>query len=282
MRAYLLSQMLSFLLFSFTLAAQAPAHQNICRTIEVAAANNGLPVDFFARLIWQESKFDPNAISSAGAQGIAQFMPRTAAGRGTFNPFNPDEALMEAAGYLSELRKTFGGNLGLAAAAYNAGPTRLTGWLNRTRELARETYNYVQTITGRSLVEWASHQPPEWQVGPIPREIPCGELATLLAERVTRQPERQQPAWQPWGVQVAGNWKEGQVLASFERLRRQMPNVIGERQPIVFKGRSAIGRAIRYVIRIGEPTRQQADALCARIQAAQGACLVLKNPVRSL
>src|SRR5262245_52151366 len=50
---------------------------SICDALAAAAAENDLPVDFFARLIWQESRFDPTAVSRAGAQGVAQFMPAT-------------------------------------------------------------------------------------------------------------------------------------------------------------------------------------------------------------
>jgi soluble lytic murein transglycosylase-like protein len=94
----------------------------ICGGIEAAAKENSLPVRFFTRLIWQESRFDPSQVSPAGAQGIAQFMPPTAAARGLADPFDPVTALQESASYLRELRNTFG-NLGLVAAAYNAGAT---------------------------------------------------------------------------------------------------------------------------------------------------------------
>ena len=50
----------------------------ICDALAAAAGENDLPVDFFTRLIWQESRFDPTAVSRAGAQGVAQFMPATA------------------------------------------------------------------------------------------------------------------------------------------------------------------------------------------------------------
>src|ERR1700730_1595281 len=92
-----------------------------------ARAGNDLPEEFFTRLIWQESRFDPAAVSPAGAQGIAQFMPQTAAMRGLTNAFEPLQALRESASYLRELRLTFRGNLGLATAAYNAGPGPVEG-----------------------------------------------------------------------------------------------------------------------------------------------------------
>jgi soluble lytic murein transglycosylase-like protein len=109
---------------SKALAAEPLTTDEVCRTLEQAAAQNALPVEFFARVIWQESRFSASAVSRKGAEGIAQFMPRTADWRGLADPFDPIEALRHSAGYLRELRERFG-NLGLAAAAYNAGPSRL-------------------------------------------------------------------------------------------------------------------------------------------------------------
>jgi soluble lytic murein transglycosylase-like protein len=102
---------------------------SICQLVESAAAANGLPFEFFARVIWQESRFRSDAIgpmtrSGAQAQGIAQFMPLTAAERLVRNPLDPAQALPKSAEFLRDLRSKFG-NLGLAAAAYNAGPGRV-------------------------------------------------------------------------------------------------------------------------------------------------------------
>ena len=123
--------------------AARPSVDDICRTLAQAAADNELPEEFFTRLIWQESRFDPAAVSPAGAQGIAQFMPQTAAMRGLTNAFEPLQALRELASYLRELRTTFRGNLGLAAAAYNAGPGPVEAWLARRSVLPAETQAYV-------------------------------------------------------------------------------------------------------------------------------------------
>ncbi|MBV8472544.1 MAG: lytic transglycosylase domain-containing protein, partial [Hyphomicrobiales bacterium] len=71
--------------------------QSVCRLIESSAHLQGLPVVFLTRLIWQESSFQPGAVSPAGAQGIAQFMPGTASDRGLANPFDPEEAIPKAA-----------------------------------------------------------------------------------------------------------------------------------------------------------------------------------------
>ena len=59
-----------------------PAPDDICRALEQSAAENALPVELFARLIWQESRFDARAVSPKGAEGIAQFMPHTASWHG--------------------------------------------------------------------------------------------------------------------------------------------------------------------------------------------------------
>ena len=96
--------------------AQPPTVDDICRALEQGAAENALPVEFFARVIWQESRFDAHAVSPKGAAGIAQFMPATASGHGLADPFEPIEALRHSAAYLRELLDRFG-NLGLAAAA---------------------------------------------------------------------------------------------------------------------------------------------------------------------
>jgi hypothetical protein len=293
----------------------------ICRTIERVSAENELPVDFFTRLIWQESGFATKLVSRKGARGIAQFMPATAMERGLRNPFEPLQALEESASYLRELFITFG-NLGLAAAAYNAGPGRISRWLAGKAGLPGETSLYVQVVTGHAAEEWASANPPRWEGVTIPKDVPCEQLDTFIArsEAAKAAASKQTPELSPasgqeanaspavtaeqatlpespaqatpaasspdsspatpqsWGVQLAGSWEEGKVLASFERIRRQFPEIIGEHQPLVLRQQGAMGHAARYVLRISEPTRLSADALCEQLRAANGACLVLANP----
>lgn len=137
----------------------AESQSSICRLIEAAARSNALPIDFFTRVIWQESRFQTDAVgprtrSGNHAEGIAQFMPGTAAERGLFEPFDPREALPKSGAFLAELRSEFG-NLGLAAAAYNAGPQRVRDYLKGVSDLPLETRNYVRAITGRPAEDWA-------------------------------------------------------------------------------------------------------------------------------
>jgi hypothetical protein len=135
--------------------ASADDRQLICQTISDAAGANGLPVGFLARLLWTESGFRSAATSPAGAAGVAQFMPRTAAERGLSDPRDPFQAIHHAARLLLDLDREFG-NLGLAAAAYNAGAARVAKWLQGLATLPIETRLYVLAITGRPPEDWAS------------------------------------------------------------------------------------------------------------------------------
>ncbi len=263
-------------------AEPRPSVDDICRTLAQAATDNELPEEFFTRLIWQESRFDPAAVSPAGAQGIAQFMPQTAAMRGLANAFEPLEALRESASYLRELRTTFRGNLGLAAAAYNAGPGQVEAWLAGRRRLPFETQAYVRIITGHAAEEWASPKPPQLptsNAAPSDAAIGarCIELAKLLIDRPQRRRDlKSDPAWGPWGVQLAGTWSEGRVLATYEQLRRRYDAVLGERLPLVLDAQRRAPS--RFIVRVSESSRKDADALCAKLKAAGGACIVLRNP----
>jgi uncharacterized membrane protein YeaQ/YmgE (transglycosylase-associated protein family) len=155
------------------------SREEICDTLVRAANNNDLPVHFFIRLLYQESSFRPAAISTAGAFGIAQFMPETATDRRLDNPFDPAQAIPASARLLRDLYRKFG-NLGLAAAAYNAGPRRIEDWRANKGPLPQETRDYVKAITGWPVETWTDAQ----AGGPafkIPREAPCQEAAGLLA-----------------------------------------------------------------------------------------------------
>ncbi len=255
----------------------APSVDEICQTLAQAASDNALPEGFFTRLIWQESHFDPKAVSPKGAEGIAQFMPQTAALRGLANAFEPLQALRESASYLGELRTTFGGNLGLAAAAYNAGPAQVEAWLAGRSSLPFETQAYVRIVTGYAAEAWTSKPMPQMKVSTAPAGERCVELAKLMIENARhRLPLRSSPAWGPWGVQLASNWSEGGVLAAYERLRRKFPAVLGDRLPLVMYGRRGSGSP--FIVRVSTQSRADADALCAKLHAAGGACIVLRNP----
>jgi len=154
--------------------AQAP---DLCDTLIDAAEANGLPAAFLARLIWQESRFDPKSLSPAGAQGIAQFMPRTAVEIGLSNPWDPIEAVPASARLLNKLRAEFG-NLGLAAGAYNAGRGRIRDWLSNRQSLPKETRNYIRIITGQTPETWIDQSKALALATKLPRGMPCTDIAS--------------------------------------------------------------------------------------------------------
>jgi hypothetical protein len=150
----------------------------LCSFAAAVARSNNLPIPFFANLIWQESSFRTKVISRAGAQGIAQFMPRTAVEFGLLNPFDPLHALAASGNLLRQLYRSFG-NLGLAAAAYNAGPQRVKDWINKGPLLPEETRSYVLRITSRPVEDWL-----QLNVRPedilLPPRAPCREVTDAL------------------------------------------------------------------------------------------------------
>ena len=154
--------------------------ESLCHTLASAAQAHGIPVGFFARLIWQESKFKQRVVSHAGAQGVAQFMPAVAAERGLRNPFDALDALPHSARFLKEHVETFG-NLGLAAAAYNGGARRVMDWLARRGGLPQETRQYVKSITGHEPERWTEENPIELAVN-LPSRAPCEGVAELSRE----------------------------------------------------------------------------------------------------
>ncbi|MBR0799660.1 lytic transglycosylase domain-containing protein [Bradyrhizobium jicamae] len=156
----------------------APGIDAFCQALKEAAEASEIPVAFFARLIWQESRFRLDEISRAGAQGVAQFMPETAADVGLDDPFDPFKALPASARLLRKLRDDFG-NLGLAAAAYNAGSGRILKWLARQGELPRETRDYVRIITGTRAEDWIEDAHRLAIRIDLPPEAPCEGVGGL-------------------------------------------------------------------------------------------------------
>jgi hypothetical protein len=267
-------------------SGDAAAREAMCLMIESAASAHGLPLEFFARVIWQESRFQPDAVgpvtrSGERAQGVAQFMPGTASERRLLDPFDPVQALPKSAEFLAELQTQFG-NLGLAAAAYNSGPRRIQEWLAGTGYMPAETRNYVYAITGTSVDDWASAGRGD-AVKPRDKPSGCRELMALL----TRAPNPFVAGLEqrvklgtasPWGVQLAAGFSRDKALAMYARAMKRLSGVVGDRDPNLLSSvlRSRGTRAF-YQVRIGADTRAAADDLCAKIHRTGAACIVLRN-----
>jgi len=112
--------------------------------ITAAARRNGVDPALLAGLVRQESNFNAAAVSPAGARGLTQLMPATAAGLGVANPSDPVQALEGGARYLRRQLDAFGGDVTKALAAYNAGP----GAVQRYGGVPpyAETQAYVQKV----------------------------------------------------------------------------------------------------------------------------------------
>ncbi|MBX3569791.1 MAG: lytic transglycosylase domain-containing protein [Rhizobiaceae bacterium] len=247
----------------------------ICDLIAIYADMNRLPRDFFARLIWKESRFDPNAVSPVGAEGIAQFMPGTAKMRGLADSFDIDQAIPASALYLSELRTGFG-NLGLAAAAYNSGETRVSRWLSSGGFLPLETEEYVLDVLGEPADNFADRAY-QGTVRPLDAKLTfaeaCRSMRRILADTVAMS----SVVIKPWGVQVAGNFRRSAAIRQWQRVATRVRSIEKDAEPVVSRVRTARGRRGIYAVRIGADGRAEADAICRKLRAAGGSCVVLRN-----
>jgi hypothetical protein len=266
--------------------ATTDAQNSICLLLESAARSNGLPVEFFARVIWQESRFRPNAVgpmtrSGKRAQGIAQFMPGTAAERDLLNPFDPIQALPKSAEFLRDLRREFG-NLGLAAAAYNAGPRRVREWLSGTGPMPSETRHYVHAITGATVEQWAkgSDASDKKQQG--------GSDCGMLMARLKREPNPfvealeqriETGSGQPWSVILTAGFSRQRILGTYAALEQRHAGILSGHDAFITQTR-LMSRGPRpfYQVRIGASDRTAANDICNRIRRDRGACVILRNP----
>jgi len=278
-----------FLVLSCSVCSSVSQGVDVCQMIKAAASANDIPVGFLLRVIWQESRFKPDAVgpvtrSGAHALGIAQFMPATAAERRLNSPFDPAEALPKAAEFLHDLHAEFG-NIGLAAAAYNAGAQRVRDWLAGRRTLPGETKAYVRIVTGREVGEWARSQPPQI-TDTMANDVPCADIARLELSAAPSTTVRKtritgtQPAanHRTWVAQLIGEESELKALDRYAQLKRKHPAILGGFEPTVLHNQ--IGRsstAAWHRVRIVMDTRQAAESLCTRLQSSGEQCLVQRD-----
>jgi Transglycosylase SLT domain/SPOR domain len=250
-----------------------PAAAGVCRMIEQAAEAALLDSGFFARLIWQESRFDPDAVSPAGAQGIAQFVPGTAALRQLDDPFDAEKALRASALYLADLIRSFG-NLGLAAAAYNGGEARLARYLADGGRLPGETRAYVATITGLTVEDWRDAPPSSHDLALKGANFHEGCLA-LASGRGGTTPAAAPPP--PWGVVIASGRDRATTERQVARIRSRHAGLL-RMEPVHYGRNGRLARARDLMVaQVGRDSRTEAEALCARLHAAGGDCIVLRN-----
>ncbi|MBP7000978.1 lytic transglycosylase domain-containing protein [Amaricoccus sp.] len=255
--------------------AAASYDADVCRAMEAAATRNALDPHFFARLIWRESLFDAGAVSPAGAEGIAQFMPETARLRGLADSFNPAEALAASAAYLADLSRAYG-NVGLAAVAYNGGEARAERFIARDGGLPLETRAYVHAITGYPAESWRDAAPEKLDLTLAGEGGFQGACLALAASRTIREFPAAGAPLRPWGVVLASNRVREGAERQADRLRNRYAALLAD-EDFSFSRNRRPGMPRMHVAQIGRDTRPEADALCARLRTAGADCMVLKN-----
>ena len=123
----------------------APVPQYLANVISSAAKTYGVDPNLIAAMAFRESSFNASAVSSRGAQGIMQLMPRTAKALGVKDAFNVEESVFGGTKYLKSLLDRFHGNVDVALAAYNAGPELVA---KAGPAASQEAVAYVAAIKG--------------------------------------------------------------------------------------------------------------------------------------
>jgi soluble lytic murein transglycosylase-like protein len=203
-----------------------PQNPHVATAIEMAE-RYGLPRNVFLSLVQQESRFDPNAVSRAGALGLGQLMPGTARDLGV-DPTNPTQNLEGSARYLRQQLDRFGGDMTLALAAYNAGPRRVIEAGNAIPDNA-ETQAYVPSVMRRAGV-------PGYAEGGTVTAIPVHEINVVA----TRLPRRRTPRPAP-REELTADQLNAMVLDRLAARYDVAPESI-----MAAEARDRIGRAMGY------------------------------------
>ena len=256
---------------------------------EEAGRRYGVDPELLAAQGFAESGFDPDAVSPAGARGIAQFMPATAQEYG-IDPMNPVEAIDGQARYMAKMLERYDGDVSKALAAYNAGPGRVD---DGSWQSIGETQTYVDRILGElgqesgpMAAEWAAQQQaaPEYnQARNKPQLDESIQFAGPAIEEVAQEPvappvEEDAPleaAPQPVsGEQIAQNESQPDLSLTGEPQQRLVPDVPVEQIGTVDNGDgsfSLIHKATGESIIDGQTYSSRKEARAAFVQERNAA-----------
>ncbi|RVD60325.1 lytic transglycosylase, partial [Mesorhizobium sp. M8A.F.Ca.ET.023.02.2.1] len=195
--------------------------------------------------------------------------------RGLADSFDINQAIPASARYLAEMKTSYG-NLGLAAAAYNAGESRVSRWLNSGGFLPMETESYVFDVMGEPVDKFTD---PAYagKVEPLDAKldfaVACRKLPVIMSRTVAMASIN----IKPWGIQVAGNFRRSAAIGQWLRVRGRFPALLAGHDPVVSRVRTPIGRRGIYAVRIGIDDRAAANVICQKLQSVGGACVVVRN-----
>ena len=172
-------------------AVQPDSREMLDPIIVEAATAHGVDADLVRAVIQTESRFNPNAVSGVGAQGLMQLMPNTAKAVGIQDPFDPRQNIFGGVKYLSQLMQRYDGNTALALAAYNAGP----GNVHRHRGVPPfgETRGYVTKIAKLVADSDAAFSVPAFRA-PARRAVSSRVSARRAGVRKASMASRRKPA----------------------------------------------------------------------------------------
>lgn len=256
---------------------------------EEAGRRYGIDPNLLAAQGFAESGFNPEAVSPVGAQGIAQFMPATAAEYG-IDPLDPAEAIDGQARYMAKMLERYDGDVAKALAAYNAGPGRVD---DGSWQSINETQNYVGKILGElgqdsspMSAEWAAQQQAAQEYNQARNKPQLDEsiqFAGPAIEEVAQEPvappvEEDAPleaAPQPVsGEQIAQNEPQPDVPLTGEPQQRLVPDVPVEQVGTVDNGDgsfSLIHKATGESILDGQTYGSKKEARAAFVQERNAA-----------
>jgi hypothetical protein len=250
-----------------------------CNAILTFSARHRLNTGFFARLLWQESRFDPNALSHANARGIAQFIPSTAALRGLKDPYNPADAMEHSAQYLAEMARRFG-NEGMAAIGYNGGERRAEGFLEG-KGLAPAPVTHVPIITGLNAEDWRDNPPKDHDMRlskTTPFLTACYTMAKKRRITPLARPKPPKPAIKPWGVQVAFAQSKTAARAALRSKTGSCRRLVGgEKADLIYTPHRMATKKGFFFARFGRNSRDGAQKLCKAMRSQGCNCRVVQN-----
>ncbi|MGX5851050.1 lytic transglycosylase domain-containing protein [Mesorhizobium sp. PL10] len=248
--------------------AAANANPEITGLVRRVAREEGVDESQFLALVYQESRFNPCAKSSAGAIGLSQLMPGTASGLGV-NPYSIEDNLRGGARYFKQQLKRFDGNLNLALAAYNSGPLNVQKYGGIPP--FKETQGYVANITKKWLPAFGGSD-----LSGIPLNYGGGSTAysglrdsTLDAMATSQATTDSLGNVASWFEQL-GNLPTGTVLDSWDqnsgarnanleminnmiRLGVTMADLLNSRNAVTASGLSGSSRSDDYPRQEGQP-----------------------------